>query len=182
MADFERIFREIAEIRECKHELATLKEHKIGSDEKFKEIKENISKLFNRLEGNEATKGLKGEIADIQKLLSKFEENIIEVYDRIEKIEELLERTIKEVYELTPMVRALMAIEDDRKAEKSSFRKEFRMWVIGFIATVILTGATTWIQVKSSNLTNKDVVNIIMQVENQRDSLRIVKIRDSIKK
>ena len=160
-------------------ELATIKEYRQGSEEKFREIKENISKLFARLEGNEVTRGIKGEIADIKNLLIKFEENITEVYDRIEKIEELLERTIKEVYELTPLVKALMSIEDERKAEKNSFRREFRMWVIGFIGTVLMTAGVTWYTVSSTKPNNaqqtKDIAAIVIQVEHQRDSISKIK-------
>jgi len=171
--DFERLYGDISELRECKQEIAVLKEYKIGSEDKFREIKDNVTKLFERIEGG-VDKGLRGEIAEIRGLLGKFEENITEVYERIEKIEELLEKTIKEVYELTPMVKALMDIEQERKDEKKSFRVEFRMWLIGFIATALLTVGVTWYTVQAGNKTDqqqvKDIVNQVMLIQQQKDS------------
>lgn len=148
-AEFDRLYNEINELRQCKTELASLKEFKLNSENRFNEIKENIEKLFNKIEGN-GRKGLKDEIAEIKELLGKFDENITEVYDRIEKIEALLEKTIKEVYELTPIVKALMNVESERRTEKASFRRELRMWIIGFIGTVVLTAAGNWIAIKDN--------------------------------
>jgi septal ring factor EnvC (AmiA/AmiB activator) len=160
-SEFDRLYEEIAELRQCKQELATLKEFKLNSEDKFKEIRENIEKLFSRIEGN-GRKGLKDEITEIKGLLTKFEENITEVYDRISKIEKLLEKTISEVYELTPIVKALMKIEDDRKAEKDSFRKEFRMWIIGFIGSVLLTAAVTWVNMHNDKVSKRDEIREIV--------------------
>lgn len=160
-SEFDRLYEEIAELRQCKQELATLKEFKLNSEDKFKEIRENIEKLFSRIEGN-GRKGLKDEITEIKGLLTKFEENITEVYDRISKIEKLLEKTISEVYELTPIVKALMKIEDDRKAEKDSFRKEFRMWIIGFIGSVLLTAAVTWVNMHNDKASKRDEIREIV--------------------
>lgn len=169
-AEFDRLYEEIAELRQCKQELATLKEFKLNSEDKFKEIRENIEKLFSRIEGN-GRKGLKDEITEIKGLLTKFEENITEVYDRISKIEKLLEKTISEVYELTPIVKALMKIEDDRKAEKDSFRKEFRMWIIGFIGTVLLTAAVTWVNMRDDQISKREEIRqIITQTIELSDS------------
>lgn len=160
-SEFDRLYEELAELRQCKQELATLKEFKLNSEDKFKEIRENIEKLFSRIEGN-GRKGLKDEITEIKGLLTKFEENITEVYDRISKIEKLLEKTISEVYELTPIVKALMKIEDDRKAEKDSFRKEFRMWIIGFIGSVLLTAAVTWVNMHNDKASKRDEIREIV--------------------
>lgn len=160
-SEFDRLYEEIAELRQCKQELATLKEFKLNSEDKLKEIRENIEKLFSRIEGN-GRKGLKDEITEIKGLLTKFEENITEVYDRISKIEKLLEKTISEVYELTPIVKALMKIEDDRKAEKDSFRKEFRMWIIGFIGSVLLTAAVTWVNMHNDKASKRDEIREIV--------------------
>lgn len=160
-SEFDRLYEEIAELRQCKQELATLKEFKLNSEDKLKEIRENIEKLFSRIEGN-GRKGLKDEITEIKGLLTKFEENITEVYDRISKIEKLLEKTISEVYELTPIVKALMKIEDDRKAEKDSFRKEFRMWIIGFIGSVLLTAAVTWVNMHSDKVSKREEIRDIV--------------------
>lgn len=160
-ADFDRLYTEISDIRQCKQELATLKEFKSNSEDRFKEIKENIEKLFSRIEGN-GRKGLKDEISEIKGLLTKFEENITEVYERIERIETLLEKTINEVYELTPIVKALMKIEDERKAEKNSFRKEFRMWLIGFLGTVILTAAVTWVTIHNDKINKQAEIREIV--------------------
>lgn len=160
-SEFDRLYEELAELRQCKQELATLKEFKLNSEDKFKEIRENIEKLFSRIEGN-GRKGLKDEITEIKGLLTKFEENITEVYDRISKIEKLLEKTISEVYELTPIIKALMKIEDDRKAEKDSFRKEFRMWIIGFIGSVLLTAAVTWVNMHNDKASKRDEIREIV--------------------
>jgi len=160
-SEFDRLYEEIAELRQCKQELATLKEFKLNSEDKLKEIRENIEKLFSRIEGN-GRKGLKDEITEIKGLLTKFEENITEVYDRISKIEKLLEKTISEVYELTPIIKALMKIEDDRKAEKDSFRKEFRMWIIGFIGSVLLTAAVTWVNMHNDKASKRDEIREIV--------------------
>lgn len=149
-AEFDRLYNEITELRQCKTELASLKEFKLNSESKFNEIRDNIEKLFNKIEGN-GRKGLKDEIAEIKELLGKFDENVIEVYDRIEKIEALLEKTIKEVYELTPIVKALMNVESERRTEKASFRRELRMWIIGFIGTVLLTAAGNWFAIKDNS-------------------------------
>ena len=168
--EFDRLYEEITELRQCKQELATLKEFKTNSEDKFREIKDNIEKLFNKIEGN-GKKGIKDEIGEIKSLLTKFDDNINEVYDRIEKIEALLERTINEVHELTPTVRALMNIENERKEEKNSFRREFRLWIIGFIGTVILTAIVTWVNINSksypSDETIKSIINQTVQQQQQ---------------
>lgn len=171
-AELDRLFEEIAELRQCKQELVAIKEFKSNSEDKFKEIRDNIDKLFSRIEGN-GKKGIKDEITEIKSLLSKFEENINEVYDRISKIESLLEKTIHEVYELTPIVKALMKLEDDRKLEKDSFRREFRMWIIGFIGSVLLTAAVTWVTIKSSTPPDtKSIVTTVLREQAYIDSLR----------
>jgi DNA repair exonuclease SbcCD ATPase subunit len=172
--ELNRLYEEIAELRQCKQELAGLREFKSNSEEKFKEIRDNIDKLFSRIEGN-GRKGLKDEIAEIKELLTKFEENITEVYERISKIENLLERTIHEVYELTPIVKALMKLEDDRKTEKDSFRREFRMWIIGFIGSVLLTASVTWVTIRSNSANKPDVktvVETVLKEQASHDSLR----------
>lgn len=178
LIDFERLYGDISELRECKQEIAVLKEYRSGSESKFQEIKENVTKLFERIEGG-VDKGLRGEIAEIRGLLGKFEENITEVYERIEKIEELLEKTIREVYELTPMVKALMDIEQERKDEKKSFRVEFRIWLIGFIATALVTAGVTWYTVSAGNKSDqqqvKDIVNQVMLIQHQKDSVAAIK-------
>lgn len=176
-SDIVRIFDEIAELRDCKREIATLKEYRVTSDDKFKEIRENIEKIFDKIEGGR-TIGINREISEIKSLLSKFEENVNEVYDRIEKIEALLEKTIREVYELTPIVKALMNVENERRVEKASFRREFRMWVIGFIGTVIITAAANWVAIKdtvSKQPKQEDIRALVIQSMNQtyvRDSLK----------
>jgi hypothetical protein len=176
-SDILRILDEIEELRECKHDIAAIKEYKMASDEKFREIKDNISKIFDKIEGGRGI-GIKEEISEIKALLSKFEENINEVYERIEKIENLLEKTIKEVYELTPIVKALMNVETERRAEKLSFRKELRLWVIGFIGTMILTFTVTLINIHASNATKdqevleiKTIVSQTVQQQKTRDSV-----------
>jgi hypothetical protein len=176
-SDILRILDEIEELRECKHDIAAIKEYKMASDEKFREIKDNISKIFDKIEGGRGI-GIKEEISEIKALLSKFEENINEVYERIEKIENLLEKTIKEVYELTPIVKALMNVETERRAEKLSFRKELRLWVIGFIGTMILTFTVTLINIHAINATKdqevleiKTIVSQTVQQQKTRDSV-----------
>ena len=174
LVDFDRLYEDINELRECKNEIASLKEYRMGSDEKFKEIKENVSRIFDRIEGS-GDKGIRGEIADVRNLLTKFDENITEVYERIEKIEILLEKTIKEVYELTPIVKALMDVETERRQEKASFRREFRLWVIGFIATIILTAVVNWVNISSSKNNNetemKTVVSKHIHEDLKKDSI-----------
>lgn len=183
--EFERLYNEINELRNCKHDLATIKEFKLNSEEHIREIKKNIEKLFDKIEGN-GTTGLKDEISRIKELLSQFEQNVTEVYERISKIEVLLEKTIREVYELTPIVKALMNIETERKEEKTSFRREFRMWVIGFIGTVLLTASVTWVNISNNKSPKqeeiKEIVVKSMQYNQQTmiDSLR--RVLDSTKK
>lgn len=176
--EFERLFDEIHELRNCKHELATLKEFKSNSEEQIREIKKNIEKLFDKIEGN-GTTGLKDEIADIKRLLAQFEENVTEVYERISKIEILLEKTIREVYELTPIVKALMTIETERKEEKSSFRKEFRMWVIGFIGTVLLTATVTWVNISNNKSPKQEEIREIVSKSIQYNQQTLI---DSLRK
>lgn len=180
-AELDRLYEEIAELRQCKHELATLKEFKLNSEDKFKEIRDNIDKLFSRIEGN-GRKGIKDEISEIKELLTKFEENITEVYERISKIESLLEKTIHEVYELTPIVKALMKLEDDRKTEKDSFRREFRMWIIGFIGSVLLTATVTWITIRSSTPPDiKTAITTAIREQARADSLNNIELLNQVK-
>lgn len=171
----------MAELRECKHEIAALKEYRVGTEGRLKEIRENIEKLFNRLEGG-SSRGIKDEISDIKNLLTKFEENITEVYERISKIESLLEKTIHEVYELTPIVKALMKLEDDRKTEKDSFRREFRMWIIGFIGSVLLTATVTWITIRSNSQPDvKTAITTAIREQARADSLSNVELLNQVK-
>ena len=55
-----------------------------------------------------------------------------------------------------------MKIEDDRKAEKDSFRKEFRMWIIGFIGSVLLTAAVTWVNMHNDKASKRDEIREIV--------------------
>lgn len=170
--ELERINEELSELRQCKQDLAALKEFKSNSEDRIKEIKDNMVKIFDRIEGNNR-KGLNDEIADMKNLLTRLEENLSEVYDRISRIEKLLEKTISEVYELNPIVKTLMKIEDDRKVEKESFRKEFRIWLMGFIGSVILTAIGSWFA--SNKSTNDNEIRSIIEqtIElNQKDQTK----------
>jgi heme/copper-type cytochrome/quinol oxidase subunit 4 len=55
-----------------------------------------------------------------------------------------------------------MKIEDERKAEKNSFRKEFRMWLIGFLGTVILTAAVTWVTIHNDKINKQAEIREIV--------------------
>jgi DNA repair exonuclease SbcCD ATPase subunit len=179
--EFNRIYDEITELRNYKSELATLTEFKTNSEEKIRELKGNIEKLFDKIEGGNGTAGLKEEITSAKHLVQQLEDNVNEIYDRLSKIESILEKTIREIYELTPIVKALMTIETERKEEKSSFRREFRMWVIGFIGTVLVTATVTWVNISNNKAPKQDEIKEIVSKSIQLNQINQEHIIDSLK-
>ena len=161
--DFKRINEEIIQLRQCKEELRALSEFKHNSEDKIKDLKDNIDKLFYRIEGQP---GIKNDIAEIRNLLTKFEENINELFERFEKIEESLKSTIENVNEMRPMIDKLIEIESDRKKD----RKQFRIAFISVMATLIISVITTWMIVSSSKVNTADFKQIITEtVKAQKD-------------
>lgn len=179
LEDFRRLTDEIKELRDCKTRLGELNQFKTTSVETISELKESIRRLFEKFEGN-GRPGIIAEVNEIKRLLTKFEENVIELFERLEKVEKDLSDTVSNVSELSTAVKALVDIETERKNGSKEFRTSVRNWAIGFVGTILLTSVVTWINIQDKKISNEEQIQKIIKQALQYERASKDTVRDTV--